>query len=106
MNDDHDLLQHYARDGGEEAFREIVSRYAGLVYATALRHVREASLAEEVAQSVFTLLARKARSIPREASLAGWLHRSACHLARHLCRSEARRRARETAAISVNEPDN
>jgi len=106
MNDDHDLLQRYARDGGEEAFREIVSRYAGLVYATALRHVREASHAEEVAQNVFTLLARKASGIPRDASLAGWLHRSACHLARHLIRSEARRQAREIAAVSMSTPDN
>jgi len=102
MNDDHDLLQHYLRDGAEEAFQELVTRYAGLVYATALRQVRESALAEEVAQSVFTLLARKARSLSRETSLAGWLHHSACHLAGHLCRSESRRRARESAAVAMN----
>lgn len=102
MNDDHELLQRYVRKGEQEAFRELVSRYAGLVYGAAMRHVREAVLAEEVAQNVFTLLAMKGKSVPREASLAGWLHKSACHLSRHACRSEARRRARESAAVTVH----
>jgi hypothetical protein len=44
--------------------------------------------------------------LSRDASLAGWLHRSTCHLSRHLCRSEARRRAREAAAVTMNPPDN
>ncbi|HWB01774.1 MAG TPA: sigma-70 family RNA polymerase sigma factor [Verrucomicrobiales bacterium] len=105
MNDDHELLQRYVRKGEQEAFRELVSRYAGLVYSAAMRHVREAVLAEEVAQNVFTLLAMKGKSVPREASLAGWLHKSACHLSRHACRSEARRRARESAAMTVHPPE-
>jgi RNA polymerase sigma factor (sigma-70 family) len=105
MNDDHALLQRYVREGEQEAFRTLVSRYAGLVYSTALRHVREPALAEEAAQNVFTLLAMKGRSVPREASLAGWLHKSACHLARHLGRSEARRRVRESAAVDLHPPE-
>ncbi|HEX2749099.1 MAG TPA: sigma-70 family RNA polymerase sigma factor, partial [Verrucomicrobiales bacterium] len=104
MNDDHALLQRYIREQEEAAFRTLVSRYAGLVYSTALRHVREPALAEEVAQNVFTLLAMKGRSVPREASLAGWLHKSTCHLSSHLFRSEARRRARESAAVALHPP--
>ena len=62
MNDV-DLLQQYAQKGSEEAFATLVNRHLNLVYATALRQVRSPQLAEEVAQSVFTSLARNANAM-------------------------------------------
>ncbi len=58
--DDWQLLTEYAMNGSEEAFRSLVERYAGMVYHAALRQLGNSHAAEEVAQAVFTVLARKA----------------------------------------------
>lgn len=61
MTDDLQLLERYARQGAEDAFGQLVARHLNLVYSAALRQVGgEASLAQDVAQLVFTNLARKA----------------------------------------------
>src|SRR6266487_3927515 len=58
---DTQLLRDYAEHGHEAAFREIVSRYADVVYASAWRQADSPDLARDIAQSVFTDLARQAR---------------------------------------------
>jgi DNA-directed RNA polymerase specialized sigma24 family protein len=61
MLTDIDLLRRYAQHGAEAAFGELVARHANLVYSTALRILNgDRHLACDVAQSVFTDLARKA----------------------------------------------
>ena len=102
MIDDAQLLARYAEEGSQEAFAELVARYLNLVYSAALRQVRSAALAEEVAQIVFTNLARKAASLPRQVVLAGWLHRDTRYTALDLIRAESRRRAREQEALAMN----
>src|SRR6476661_3572184 len=53
MTDSQALLAEYAKNGSEPAFRELVGRYVGLVYCTALRLVGgDTHLAEDVAQIV------------------------------------------------------
>ena len=54
--------------------------------------------AEEITQTVFTDLSRKARSLCHRKSLGGWLCLSAVYASKHLVRTEARRSAREQAA--------
>lgn len=57
---DIELLQQYVRDGSEEAFAALVERHVNLVYSVALRKTNNPETAREIAQAVFTLLARKA----------------------------------------------
>ena len=96
MQPDNELLRQYARAGSESAFAELVKRHVDLVYSAALRQAGgDAHLAHDVAQSVFTDLARKASSLCRRESLTGWLYTSAYFAASKMVRTEIRRRERE-----------
>ncbi len=97
---DRELLTRFARERSEAAFRELVRRHAAMVLATARRIVPDARLAEEVAQNVFVLLARKAPEVDPSQSVAGWIYLSTRHCAFNQRRSENRRQRRElTAAL-------
>lgn len=103
MLDDHQLLRRYATERSEAAFGELVARYVNLVYSAALRQTGgDAHLAQDVAQVVFSDLARKAGSISDAVVLAGWLHRATRFAAHQLLRVEQRRRAREHEAVIMN----
>ena len=71
MTDDAQLLRQYA-EGSEAAFGELVSRYVNLVYSAALRQTGNVQHAQDVAQTVFTTLARKARALPGNVVLGGF----------------------------------
>ncbi len=95
--EDWNLLDAYLKKGSEEAFSELVKRHLALVYSAAMRVTGgNGSLAEEVAQKTFCLLARKASSLSRSTRIGGWLYQTACHLAREAVRSERRRSFHET----------
>ncbi len=103
MTDSQQLLADYVRNGSEEAFRELVTRYLALVYSTAIRLVGgDTHRAEDVAQTVFVDLARKARRLPNNVMLGGWLHRDTCFVASKTMRSERRRQSRERHAVEMN----
>src|SRR5579862_4898005 len=96
MTPDVELLRDYARTKSEEAFAELVRRHVNLVYSAALRQVGgDTHLAQDVAQTVFTDLARKAASLCRRESLTEWLYTSAHFAAANIVRGEHRRRDRE-----------
>src|SRR5258708_1995405 len=105
---DTELLRDYAEHGHEAAFREIVSRHADVVYASALRQAGSPDLAHDIAQSVFTDLARKAQSLAGtltgDASLLGWLYRSTRFAALNQLRDDRRRQARERQAMQKLDP--
>lgn len=94
-----ELVRRYVAEGSEEAFATLVRRHLNVVYASARRQVRDPHVAEEVVQTVFVLLARKARSLPKGTLLTGWLYRATRYVASEVWRSETRRRVREQAAM-------
>jgi RNA polymerase sigma factor (sigma-70 family) len=85
---DADLLGKYATEKDEAAFAALVRRHGPMVRAVARRAVRDAHLADDVAQAVFLVLARKAGRLARPDRLAGWLFGVARRLA---ARAVARR---------------
>src|SRR5450631_3870126 len=96
MTPDPDLLRQFAQTNSEAAFAELVKRHVNLVYSAALRQVNgDAHSANDVAQMVFTDLARKADSLAHRESLTGWLYTSAHFAATKMVRGENRRRDRE-----------
>jgi RNA polymerase sigma factor (sigma-70 family) len=103
MTDDRQLLEQYACDRSEPAFAELVRRHVDLVYSAALRLVAgDQALAQDVTQQVFIDLARKARALPPDVRLAGWLYRHTGYTAAKAVRSERRRKSRERAATEMN----
>ena len=103
MTDSQNLLADYVTNGSEAAFRELVTRYVDLVYSTAVRLVGgDQHLSKDVAQTVFVDLARKARTLPPDVALGGWLHRDTCFVASKMKRGERRRQFRERQAVEMN----
>lgn len=92
MLTDAELLRRYVKDRAEPAFAELVRRHLNLVYAAALRRTGgRHALAEEIAQTVFTGLARQAVRLTSHPTLVGWLYRSTRNAAVDAIRSEQRR---------------
>ncbi|MDB6039195.1 MAG: polymerase, sigma-24 subunit, subfamily, partial [Verrucomicrobiales bacterium] len=103
MTESQTLLADYVNNGSESAFRELVARYINLVYSTALRLVdRQSQLAEDVSQTVFIALAQKARTLPTDVMLGGWLHQHTRFVAAKMMRGERRRQNRERDAAEMN----
>lgn len=104
MTRDQELLREYLEHTSEAAFAELVRRHLDLVYDTGLRLVGgDAALAQDVAQTVFIDLARKAGKLVSYATLAGWLHTRSRFAALDAIRAEQRRRARENEASVMND---
>lgn len=104
MNDDTQLLRRYAEDRSESAFGELVSRHIDLVYSAASRLVGgDTHLAQDVAQTVFADLARKARTLSRHEVLTGWLYQATRYAASKAVRTERRRAIREKEAVAMQE---
>src|SRR5438093_5024560 len=99
---DLELLKRYVSDHAEDDFAEIVRRHLDLVYSAALRQVRSPQLAEEVAQSVFTDLARNASKLKPDTILTAWLYQVTSRTAIDVVRREARLQLREQIATEMN----
>jgi uncharacterized protein (TIGR03435 family) len=96
--DDAALLREYTENGSETAFTTLVERYVNLVYSIALRRVGNPQAAEEITQAVFTILARKAKSLGARTVLTGWFYQTTQWLAANFLRDEYRRQKREREA--------
>lgn len=88
---DAQLLSQFLKLKNEEAFAAIVNRYGSMVFAVAVRIVRDRHIAEDVTQATFLLLAKDAKKIKRREALSSWLHGVAIRLAK----KSMKRRSRE-----------
>lgn len=96
---DLELLHSYVEEESEDAFTEIVRRHVDLVYGTALRQLcGNASLAEDVTQTVFTALASRRKEIVHIRHLTAWLYATTRFTVSHTVRAERRRQDREQKA--------
>src|SRR6185295_20396067 len=98
---DFELLRRYTRHGEQSAFADLVRRHIDLVFATALRKVADAGAAQEIAQNVFSALARKAWRFAPDDSLPSWLHKAALLESKTWLRGELGRRRREETAVQL-----
>jgi RNA polymerase sigma factor (sigma-70 family) len=93
--DDLELLGRYVKDGCAKSFGIVMRRHIGWVYSASLRQVGDAALAEDVTQSVFVLLTRRAADLGPGVQLRGWLFNTLRFVAREAQRKQGRRRRHE-----------
>jgi RNA polymerase sigma factor (sigma-70 family) len=78
---DAELLARFVAGGDEAAFETLVWRHGGLVLGVARRMLGRAQDVEDAFQATFLVLARKARSVARQASVGPWLYTTAYRVA-------------------------
>src|SRR5262245_55770981 len=91
------LVSAYAQ-GDEQAFESLVRKYFPIVYSAAMRQLHDAHLAQDVAQAVFIIFARKAVKLSRGVLLTGWFLRTTRFVARDLLKQMHRRSRKERKA--------
>jgi RNA polymerase sigma-70 factor, ECF subfamily len=74
------VLVARCREGDEQAFRELVDRYKGLVFALVARSIQDAGRAEEVAQDVFVRVYRGLPSFRGDSRVSTWIYRITVNL--------------------------
>lgn len=98
------LLDRWNASRDAEAFRELVSRHAGMVFATCLRILGNREDAQDIAQACFIKLTERVR--PSRDSLTGLLHTMARHESFNLLKSHKRRQVRERTFSNAHaQPD-
>jgi RNA polymerase sigma factor (sigma-70 family) len=102
--DDGTLLRRWLDRGEEASFRELVERYNGLVYHSALRTAGNPGIAAEGAQLTFIVLASRARQLVTRSSLAGWLHQTAVLQTRNLLRKQRREDLKRQSYTAMTDP--
>jgi len=103
MADERRLIAR-AQSGDTAAFRTLVERHQARAHALALRILRSASDAEEVAQDAFVRVWTAWPGFRGESSFATWLHRIVARRAFDRAQVMKTRRARERADEGLPEP--
>ena len=100
-----ELLEAFRKERSEDAFAELVRRYASLVYSVAKRRLANPALAEDVTQIVFIRFAKAPPKVCSHSELAAWLHRTTVNVTIDTWRSETRRFNREQQAATMEPPE-
>ncbi len=103
---DWELLRLFAEGGDQAAFAALVSRHSAMVLGVCKRVLPTEQDAEDACQAVFLILAKKARSVRWQTSVANWMYTTARKVARNARLAASRRARREgTAAVLRREED-
>lgn len=100
---DHELLHQFVKSADDRAFEALVARHLRWMHASALRQVKNAHLADDVVQSAFIVLARRAHQIRANIKLSGWLFNTLRHCAMDALKLESRRKSREQKAAAMKD---
>jgi RNA polymerase sigma factor (sigma-70 family) len=100
---DSELLRAYSTQNDQTAFGAIVKRHGPLVFAVCMRVLHHDQDAEDAFQAVFIVLAKKAASLCKHPSLAGWLHQVGHQVALTARRTAMRRRRYDSEAKIVEQ---
>ena len=95
---DAELLARFVEAREEIVFGTLMKRHGPMVLSVCQRVLAHAQDAEDACQATFLVLAQKAASIRKSASLSSWLHGVAFRVATNLRVERNRRRKREAAA--------
>lgn len=96
--DDVRLLELFCREGSQDAFAELVRRHIDMVYASAMRQVRDPATAEDVVQGTFIILAGKARRLGATVVISSWLLNTTRFVAMDALKARRRRTRHEQVA--------
>jgi RNA polymerase sigma factor (sigma-70 family) len=100
---DAQLLERFTARHEEAAFTALLRRHGPMVLGVSRRVLHRVQDAEDVFQATFLLLARKASSIRKRASVGCWLHGVAHRLAVKAKAQGARRQAHEKRAADMRD---
>ena len=100
---DRELMTRTAA-GDQAAFTELMARHEDMVFAVAMRMMRNRELAFDATQETFVTVFRKADRFSGESAVSTWLYRVATNTCLDLLRKEKRRRA-EPIPEYHDEPD-
>lgn len=104
MSSDTKILERWTVQRDPEAFRLLVTRYSGMVYATCRRMLQNDAEAEDATQECFEALAEATRGRIR-GSAGAWLYGVATRRCLYKLRSDRNRRARENLFVSQQAPE-
>jgi RNA polymerase sigma factor (sigma-70 family) len=95
---DAELLERFVRRCEDPAFEALVKRHGPMVLGVCRRVLHHRDDAEDACQATFLVLARRAASIGKRASVGSWLYKVAYHMAVRARKQAAVRRMRECTA--------
>jgi RNA polymerase sigma factor (sigma-70 family) len=98
---DGELLERFCRRREETAFALLVQRHGPMVLGVCRRIARDLHDAEDAFQATFLVLARRAKAIQKQASLASFLYGAAWRIALQARARGARRRIRERESAEM-----
>jgi RNA polymerase sigma factor (sigma-70 family) len=98
---DGQLLRRFAEGHDHAAFETLLQRHGPLVLALCRRVLGDAHDAEDAFQATFLVLARRASTLDRQGTVAGWLYTVAYHIALRAKADAVRRRERERRVAPV-----
>lgn len=104
-----ELLADFVRTGNQQAYEEVVRRYAGMVFNVCYGVLKDSHDAEDATQAVFLTLAVQSKTEAGVKYLAPWLQKVAQRLSLDIRRSKTRRKAREerhSFIANANAPKN